>query len=382
MPMTSLRLFSPLQLRGVTSRNRLVVAPMCQYSAIDGYANDWHLVHLGRFALGGFGIVMVEATAVSPEGRISPDDVGLWDDAHIRPLARIAEFLRDNGAVPAIQIAHAGRKASCARPWEGDKPLPAEDPLAWETVAPSALPFEAGWPTPRALTVEDLAELRDSWSRAAERALEAGFDIVEVHAAHGYLLHEFLSPLSNKREDDYGGSLANRMRFPLEVVEAVRAVWPHDKPVFVRISSTDWVKDGWSLEDSVAFAARLKALGVDVVDCSSGGMAVPRDAVKPGPGYQVPFAAKIRDEAAVATMAVGLITEPQLAESIVAEGQADLVALAREALANPNWPHHAFHALGGDQQDFHAWPVQAGFWLRNRERARAKAEAERLNVAD
>lgn len=380
--MASPKLFSPLQLRGVTARNRLVVAPMCQYSALDGYANDWHLVHLGRYALGGFGIVMVEATAVTPEGRITPGDIGLWDDAHIRPLARIAEFLRDNGAVPAIQIAHAGRKASCARPWDGDLPLPAEDPQSWETVAPSAVAHDAGWPTPRALTVEDLEDLRDSWRRAAERALEAGFDIVEVHAAHGYLLHEFLSPLSNKREDDYGGSLANRMRFPLEVVEAVRSVWPQDKPVFVRISSTDWVQDGWSVEDSVAFAARLKALGVDVVDCSSGGMAVPSGAVRPGPGYQVPFAARVRDEAAINTMAVGLITEPGMAESIVAEGQADLVALAREALANPNWPHQAYHALSNDPQDFHAWPVQSGFWLRNRARARARAEADRLNVAD
>lgn len=380
--MTSLRLFSPLQLRGVTARNRLVVAPMCQYSAIDGHANDWHLVHLGRFALGGFGIVMVEATAVSPEGRISPADVGLWDDAHIRPLARIAEFLRDNGAVPAIQIAHAGRKASSQRPWEGGNALPADDPQAWETIAPSAVAFGADWPTPRELTVEDLADVRENWRRAAERALEAGFDIVEVHAAHGYLLHEFLSPISNKRQDEYGGELANRMRFPLEVVEAVRSVWPQDKPVFVRISATDWQEDGWTAEDSVAFAARLKALGVDVVDCSTGGILGASGSLKAYPGYQVPFAARIRDEAAINTMAVGLITEPEMAEKIVAEGQADLVALAREALANPQWPHHAYHALGGDPQDFNAWPKQAGFWLRNRARARAKAEAEKVNVAD
>ena len=380
--MTGPSLFSPLQLRGVTTRNRLVVAPMCQYSAIDGYANDWHLVHLGRFALGGFGIVMVEATAVSPEGRISPGDVGIWDDAHILPLARITEFLRDNGAVPAIQIAHAGRKASSQRPWDGGNALPVDDPQAWETIAPSAVAFGEGWPTPRALTVDDLDELRETWQRAAERALEAGFEIVEVHAAHGYLLHEFLSPLSNKREDDYGGSLDNRMRFPLEVVEAVRAVWPHDKPVFVRISATDWMEGGWTEEDSVAFATRLKALGVDVVDCSSGGILGASGSLKAYPGYQVPLAAKVRDEAEIATMAVGLITEPQMAERIVAEGEADLVALAREALANPQWPHDAYRSLTQDRQDFRAWPVQSGFWLRNRERARAKAEAERLNAAD
>lgn len=380
--MTSPRLFSPLPLRGITARNRLVVAPMCQYSAEDGYANDWHLVHLGRFALGGFGIVMAEATAVTPEGRISPGDLGLWDDAQIRPLARITEFLRENGAVPAIQIAHAGRKASSQRPWDGGAALPADDPQAWETVAPSAVPFNGGWPTPRELAADELADLRDAWRRAAERALEAGFDIVEVHAAHGYLLHEFLSPISNRREDDYGGALANRMRFPLEVVEAVRSVWPQDKPVFVRISATDWQEGGWTVEDSVAFASRLKALGVDVVDCSSGGISGASGSLKAYPGYQVPLAAQVRDGAAVATMAVGLITDPAMAESIIAEGQADLVALAREALANPHWPHNAYNALGGDRQDFHAWPVQAGFWLRNRERARARAEAEALNVAD
>ncbi|MCH8686286.1 NADH:flavin oxidoreductase/NADH oxidase [Pedomonas mirosovicensis] len=385
--MASLNLFSPLQLRGVHSRNRLVISPMCQYSAIDGFANDWHLVHLGRFALGGFGIVMVEATAVRPEGRITPGDIGLWDDAHILQLARIAEFLRENGSVPAIQLAHAGRKASCQRPWHGDKPLMPEDEAArgdkaWQVVAPSAIPHDEGWPTPQALTADDLKEHLASWRRATERALEAGFDIVEIHAAHGYLLHEFLSPLANKREDEYGGSLANRMRFPLEVIETVRSVWPEDKPVFVRVSASDWVEGGWTIEDTVAFAARAKALGVDVLDCSSGGMAVPPGAIKARPGFQVPFAAQVRKEADIATMAVGMIAEPAMAEAIVADGQADLVAIAREALYNPEWPHHAWRALGGDPQDFSQWPVQAGFWLRNRERARAKAQAEATNVAD
>lgn len=380
--MTTPKLFSPLQLRGVTLRNRLVVAPMCQYSATDGYANDWHLVHLGRFALGGFGTVMVEATAVSPEGRITPGDVGLWDDAHIAPLARVTGFLRENGAVPAIQLAHAGRKASSRRPWEGGDAIPASEPEGWETIAPSPVAFGPDWPTPRELTAENLATLREHWRKAAERALKAGFEIVEVHAAHGYLLHEFLSPITNKREDAYGGSLENRMRFPLEVIEAVRAVWPDDKPLFVRISATDWQEGGWTVEDSVAFAARLMALGVDVVDCSSGGILGASGSLNAYPGYQVPLATRVRDEAAIATMAVGLITEADMAERIVAEGQADLVALAREALDNPQWPHHAYRALTSDRQDFTNWPVQAGFWLRNRERARAKAEARRLNAAE
>jgi len=385
--MSSFKLFSPIQLRGIESRNRLVVSPMCQYSAIDGFANDWHLVHLGRFALGGFGIVIAEATAVRPEGRITPGDVGLWDDAQIEPLARIARFLRENGSVPGIQLGHAGRKASCQRPWHGDLPLTPEDEKvrgdkAWQVVAPSAIPHTEGWPTPAALTVDDLRNHLDSWRQATRRALAAGFDIVEIHAAHGYLLHEFLSPLSNQRDDDYGGSLANRMRFPLEVIETVRAAWPEDKPLFVRVSATDWVENGWTLEDTVAFAARAKALGVDVIDCSSGGMAVPPGAIKAGPGFQVPFAERVRKEAEIATMAVGMITEPQLAEAVVAEGRADLVAIAREALYDAAWPHHAFRALGGDRTDFSAWPVQTGHWLRNRERSLVRAEARVVNAAD
>lgn len=387
MAMSLLRLFSPFRLRGIEVRNRLVLSPMCQYSATDGFANDWHLVHLGRFALGGFGIVMVEATAVRPEGRITPGDLGLWEDAHIEPLARIARFLRENGSVPAIQLAHAGRKASCQRPWHGDLPLTPEDERlrgdrAWQVVAPSPIAHDEGWPTPAELTLEDLQGLRDAWRQAAERALAAGFEIVEVHSAHGYLLHEFLSPLSNRRSDAYGGSLENRMRFPLEVIEAVRSVWPEDKPLFVRVSATDWVENGWTPEDTVAYAARARALGVDVIDCSSGGMATPPGAIKAGPGFQVPFARRVRKEADIATMAVGQITEPQLAEAVVAEGHADLVAIGREALYNPQWPHHAFRALGGDRLDFSAWPVQSGHWLRNRERALLRAEALAASAAE
>lgn len=372
------KLFEPITLRGVRARNRTVVSPMCQYSAVGGVADDYHLTHLGRFALGGFGIVFVEATGVSPEGRITHGDVGLWNDAQEAGLARIAAFLKKQGAVPAIQLAHAGRKASAQRPWEGDGPLTQADVVArgagegpWTTVAPSAVPHADGWHVPEALTEQGLERLRQAWRAAAQRALRAGFDIIELHFAHGYLLNEFLSPLSNQRTDAYGGSRENRMRFPLELVEGVRSVWPQDKPLFVRVSSIDGVEGGWSLEDTVVFARELEARGVDVLDCSSAGIAN-RYNGPVGPGYQVEYAARVRQDTALATMAVGAITDAAQAEAIAAEGKADLVALAREALADPQWAVHARRALVQEPLDFTDWPVQSGFWLRNREKSRLK----------
>jgi 2,4-dienoyl-CoA reductase-like NADH-dependent reductase (Old Yellow Enzyme family) len=370
-------LFSPIELRSARARNRLVVSPMCQYSAQDGFASDWHFVHLGRFALGGFGTVFVEATAVEKEGRITPGDVGLWSDDHMAPLARIAAFLKEHGAVPGIQLAHAGRKASAQRPWEGGGPLTEADAKArgekpWQTVSASALPHGEKWHVPAALTKGDLGRLKESFRAATIRALKAGFEVVEIHSAHGYLLNQFLSPVSNHREDEYGGDIQGRMRFPLEVAEAVRGVWPTDKPLFVRISSVDRVPEsaggGWTIEDSVTYAARLKALGVDVIDCSSGGFSqsvIPA----PEPLYQVPFAERIRRETGIKTMAVGLITDAAAAAAIIAGNRADLVALARDALADPQWPLHAQKALAGDPLDFGLWPIQSGLVLKGREKA-------------
>jgi 2,4-dienoyl-CoA reductase-like NADH-dependent reductase (Old Yellow Enzyme family) len=372
--MTKTRLFTPLKLRGVETKNRIVISPMCQYSAEDGLANDWHFVHLGRLALGGAGIVMVEATAVTKDGRITHGDMGLWSDAHIAPLARIATFLRANGAVPAIQLAHAGRKGSMQRPWFGNGPLNAGDFLRgdtpWDIVAPSAIPLDEGWLMPSELTVDALAELRDAYRVTAERAIKAGFDILEVHMAHGYLLHSFLSPLSNKRDDKYGGERAGRMRFPLEVADTVRAAWPADRPLFVRISSVDGLDGGWTIDDSVALARELKARGVDVIDCSSGGLTGSATAARIPRGYsfQLPFAARIRNEAGIATMAVGLIIHPQQAEDALADSAADLIAIAREATFDPNWPLHAEMALGAAEGELYAsWPKQAGWWLERRE---------------
>lgn len=367
-------LSSALTLRSITLKNRLAISPMCQYSATDGVADDYHLVHLGRFALGGAGLVFVEATAVVPEGRITHGDLGLWSDDHMPGLRRIATFLREHGAVPAIQLAHAGRKASMQRPWYGNGPLNDEDvrrgDRPWEIVAPSAVPVGEGWLTPREMTPGDMAALKDAWCQAARRALDAGFEVLEVHAAHGYLLHSFLSPLSNRRTDAYGGDLESRCRFPLEVVEAVRAVWPEDKPLFVRVSAVDGMEGGWELDDTVAFARRLKALGVDVVDCSSGGLAGSATAarVRRGPGFQVPFAGRIREDVDIATMAVGLILTPRQAEEVLDNGQADIIAIGREALFNPNWPVHAMRELDAES-GFGPWPVQSGWWLENRDRA-------------
>lgn len=373
-------LFTPITLRGVTARNRIAVSPMCQYSAADGVADDWHLVHLGRFAQGGAGIVFVEATAVEARGRITNGDLGLWHDGQVEPLRRVASFLKAQGAVPAIQLGHAGRKGSAQRPWDGNGPLGAADAARgdapWPTVAPSPLPMAPGWHVPAELSAADLPALVARWREAAARALAAGFEIAEVHAAHGYLLHQFLSPLSNARADAYGGDLAGRMRLPLEVAEAVRAAWPADRPVFVRVSAVDGVEGGVSVEDTVAFARELKARGIDVVDVSSGGLqgAATAARVRREPGFQVPFAERVRREAGIPTMAVGLILEPAQAEAIVRDGRADIVALAREALFNPNWPHHARLALEGRDgggAGFADWPEQSGWWLERREAALA-----------
>jgi 2,4-dienoyl-CoA reductase-like NADH-dependent reductase (Old Yellow Enzyme family) len=362
-------LFQPIELRGVAARNRIVVSPMCQYSARDGHVTDWHLVHLGKFAQGGAGIVFVEATAVEARGRITHGDTGIWDDAHVPGLARIAAFVKSQGALPAIQIAHAGRKASMARPWYGNGPLTEAD-LArgekpWDTVAPTAQSLGDGWLKPRPLGDDDRRTLLAAYRAATRRAQAAGFEVLEIHAAHGYLLHTFLSPLSNR------GTREERMRFPLDVVSTVREAWPAQKPLFVRLSSIDDVEGGWSLDDTVAFAKELKALGVDVLDCSSGGIlgsatAATKTLVPRVPGFQLPFAERVRKEAGVKTMAVGLILSAQQAEEALAAGRADLIAVGREALYDPNWPHHAAQALGADPQ-MERWPVQYGWWLTRRE---------------
>lgn len=345
------RLFSRWTLRGVEFRNRVFLAPMCQYAARDGHPTDWHLVHYGARAAGGVGLVMLEATAVAPEGRISPADLGLWSDDHIPSLRRLTDFIRAQGAVAGIQLAHAGRKASCDVPANGEKPLPPERG-GWPIFGASAVPFSSGHPTPRELDEAALADIAEDFAKAAERALAAGFDVVEIHAAHGYLLHSFLSPLSNRRTDLYGGRFENRVRFPLEVVAAVRAAWPDHLPLFVRISATDWAEGGWDLDQSIRFADRLKDFGVDLVDASSGGL-LP-DAVPPAaPGYQVPFAQAIRARTGIATGAVGLITEPHQAEAVIASGSADAVLLGRELLRDPHWPLHAAAALGEDAD----WPT-------------------------
>jgi 2,4-dienoyl-CoA reductase-like NADH-dependent reductase (Old Yellow Enzyme family) len=347
-------LFSPLTLRSLTLRNRVGVSPMCQYSSEDGFATDWHLVHLGAFATGGAGLVLTEAAAVTPEGRISPHDLGIWDDAHIPMLRHITAFCRAQGAVMGIQLAHAGRKASTRRPWE--QPAGAV-PLAeggWDNVmAPSAVPFAPTYPLPQELSLDGIAQVIASFRAAANRALAAGFQVVELHAAHGYLLHEFLSPLANARTDRYGGSFENRTRLLLEVTDAVRAVWPDELPLIVRISATDWADGGWTVDESVQLASLLKARGVDLIDCSSGGLAAHQQ-IAIGPGYQVPFAHRIRAETGVPTAAVGLITDAAQAEQVVADGSADVVLLARELLRNPRWPLMAAHALGASI----TWPPQ------------------------
>ncbi len=346
------KLFSRFKLRGLEFKNRIFVSPMCQYSAQDGMAEAWHQVHLGSRAVGGAGLVMVEATAVVPEGRITPYDIGLWSDRHAEALAPIARFIRDQGAAPAIQLAHAGRKASTDAPWFSRGPLFLENG-GWQVVAPSAIPFAPGSPQPRELTEAEQDGIVAAFVAAAKRSLAAGFEVVEIHMAHGYLLHQYLSPLSNRRNDAYGGSLENRLRLPLWVAEAVREAWPQNLPLFVRISATDWVEGGWDLTQSLQLCRRLKEVGVDLIDCSSGGL-TPDAKIPAAAGYQTPFATAIRQELGIAAGTVGLITAPEQAEQIVGTGQADAVFLARELLRDPYWPLHAAHKLGVEVP----WPVQ------------------------
>jgi 2,4-dienoyl-CoA reductase-like NADH-dependent reductase (Old Yellow Enzyme family) len=338
-----MKLFSPLRIREVEFKNRIVVSPMCQYSAKDGHPQTWHLVHLGSRAVGGAALVIAEATAVEERGRISPGDTGIYNDEHIKSWKPITEFIRASGAVAGIQLAHAGRKASTAAPWEGGKAVAVANG-GWETVAPSPLPFDTGYTTPRELSLGEIDQVVDGFRLAAERALAAGFEVVEIHGAHGYLLHQFLSPLSNMRKDDYGGSLENRMRLCLRVSETVRKKWPAHLPLFFRVSATDWADGGWDLDQTVELSSRLKAIGVDVIDASSGGSA-PHAKIPVGPGYQVPFAAAIRKRAGIATAAIGMITDPVQAETILNTEQADLVVLARELLRDPYWPRRAAKAM-------------------------------------
>jgi 2,4-dienoyl-CoA reductase-like NADH-dependent reductase (Old Yellow Enzyme family) len=364
------KLFSPLEIRGVTFKNRIVVSPMAQYTAVGGFANEWHFAHYAKFAMGGAGLVFTEATKVERRGLGTVGDLGLWKDEHVEPLRRITAFVKQHGAVPGMQLNHAGRKAGNARPWEGFGPLdrskPVEGEAHWPVIGPSAVPYMEGWPTPQEMTKSDILEVIEAWRKAAERALAAGFEVLELHGAHGYLLHEFLSDVSNRRTDEYGGSLRNRLRFVLELTEAVRTVWPDEKPLFFRVSAVD--EGGWTLEHSAVLARELKARGVDVIDCSSSGISIRSPTASRGKlklGFQVPYAESVRREAGIMTMAVGLIVRPAQAEQIIAQGRADLVAIGREILDNPFWPAHAARALGFDPE-YKSLPVQYGWWLDRR----------------
>jgi 2,4-dienoyl-CoA reductase-like NADH-dependent reductase (Old Yellow Enzyme family) len=345
-------LFQPLKIRSIELKNRIVVSPMCQYSSVDGFANDWHLVHLGSRAVGGAALVFSEATAVSAEGRITHHDLGIYKDEHVEFLKRITDFIKQQNAVAGIQLAHAGRKASHHRPWEGSAALK-ENENPWTTEAPSALAYKDGEPVPHELTKEEIINIIDNFKQATVRAIEAGFQIIELHGAHGYLLHEFLSPLSNHRKDEYGGGFENRIRFLIEITEAVRQVWSEEKPLFVRISATDWVDGGWNIEESIELSKILKTKGVDLIDCSSGGNS-PAQKITIAPLYQTPFAERIKKEAGIMTGAVGLITTAEQAESILNNEQADLIILARQLLREPYFPLHAAHHLGADI----TWPLQ------------------------
>jgi 2,4-dienoyl-CoA reductase-like NADH-dependent reductase (Old Yellow Enzyme family) len=365
-------LFEPLTIRGVTLPNRIVVSPMAQYSAVDGFITDWHFAHFSKFALGGAGLVFTEAAKVERRGLGTVGDMGIWKDEHIPNLRRLTDFIKAQGAVPGIQLNHAGRKAGTYKPWDGfgplDRTVPVEGEEHWPVIGPSAVEYLAGWPLPRAMIKDDIEEVKINWVRAAQRALAAGFEVLEVHGAHGYLIHEFLSPASNQRTDEYGGSLANRMRFALEICEAVREVWPQDKPLFFRVSAVD--EGGWQLDDTVVLARELKARGVDVLDCSASGISIrsptaSREKLKPG--FQVPYAERVRKDADVMTMAVGLILHARQAEQILVDGRADLVAIGRELLANPFWPAHAARELGADL-DYARMPVQYGWWLNRRDK--------------
>jgi 2,4-dienoyl-CoA reductase-like NADH-dependent reductase (Old Yellow Enzyme family) len=376
--MTRPLLFQPIEIRGVTARNRVVIPPMCMYSAVEGLPQPFHHVHLGQFALGGAGIVFVEASAVEPRGRITHGDVGIWSDTHAEALKPIAGFLKHHGAVAAIQIAHAGRKASMQRPWHGNARMDETDEARgerpWDVVGPSDTPFEEGWLVPSELSKAEIAELVGHYAAAAKRAVAAGFDVVEIHGAHGYLIQSFLSPVSNTRSDEYGGEREGRMRFALEVAEAVRAALPEDTPLFFRISSIDSPDVGWQIEDSVALAKELKTRGVDVIDCSSGGVSLKIGMVPRELGFQVPFAAQVRREAGIASMAVGLILSGEQGEDILQRGDADLIAVAREALNDPFWAHHAARELHVDPP-FDYVPEQYGWWLKRRESALARIRA-------
>jgi len=354
-------LLSPLTIRGVSFRNRIVMSPMCEYSAQDGLANDWHLVHLGSRAVGGAALIMVEATAVTAEGRISPGDLGIWKDEQIEPLARIAKFVHSQGAIAGIQLAHAGRKASCDLAWKGGASLKSPEQGGWPIVGPSPVPFDEADPVPTPLDQAGIDGVIDAFEAGARRALKAGFKVIEIHAAHGYLLHEFLSPISNHRNDQYGDSLENRMRLLLQVAERLRGLMPEELPLFVRISATDWVEGGWDIEQSVELAKRLKGAGVDLIDVSSGGT-VPHARIPVAKGYQVPFARRIREQVDIRTGAVGLITEPRHADEIITGGDASLVFIAREMLREPYWALKAQQALGEES----AWPIQYGYVLKRR----------------
>ncbi len=345
-------LFTALKIRGITFKNRIVVSPMCQYSSEDGFANDWHLVHLGSRAIGGAALIISEAAAVTPEGRITPGDLGIWKDEHIPFLKRINDFIHANGSLSGIQLAHAGRKASMQVSWKGGEALD-EEHGGWQTLAPSAVPFSESYKTPQEMSLAEITDFREAFKVATLRSIEAGFDVIEIHAAHGYLLHEFLSPLSNFRTDEYGGSFINRSRLLLEVTSDLRALIPDEMPLFVRISATEWTENGWQAEDSVELAKQLKSAGADLIDCSTGGN-ITGVRIPLVPLYQTPLAEKVRHEAGVATGAVGLINTPEEAESVIAEQRADLVFMAREFLRDPYFPLHAAHALGTDTQ----WPVQ------------------------
>ena len=346
------QLFDPLSIRGITLQNRIVVSPMCQYSSEDGFANDWHLVHLGSRASGGASLVFTEATAVTPEGRISPEDLGLWKDEQIDFLSRIVRFMKSQGTVPGMQIAHAGRKGSTQRPWEGSSKVPL-DKGGWVPIAPSAVAFSDTYPMPRAMAKEEIRKVVEAFAQTARRALEAGFQVLEIHAAHGYLAHEFFSPLSNFRQDEYGGSFENRTRIGREIVSAVRKVWPENLPLFIRISATDWKEGGWGVDQAVELAKSLKPLGVDLVDCSSAGLVVDQKIVA-GPGFQVPFAERIRRDADILTATVGLIETKEQVVDILAKNQADLVLMAREFLRDPYWPLRTAREL---KQKI-SWPAQ------------------------
>lgn len=338
------KLFEKYKIRGIEFRNRIWVSPMCQYSSNDGMPTNWHLVHLGSRAVGGAGLIIQEATAVSPEGRISPSDAGIWSDEHAEAYKEITKFIKEQGAVAGIQIAHAGRKASTAEPWNGGKGID-ENNRGWQTIAPSSIAFADDYPMPREMTVEDIEKITEDFAKAAERAVKAGFEVIEIHAAHGYLLHEFLSPISNQRKDEYGGSLENRMRFPLAVAQKVRAAVPENLPVFIRISATDWTENGWDLEQSIEFSKKLKEIGIDLIDVSTGGNVLTAK-IPVAPNYQVSFAAEIRKQVGIATGAVGMITGAKQSEEILQKGEADAILIAREFLRDPYFPFTAAKELG------------------------------------